>query len=150
MHPNSNSSTIALVTVAAEVGIGADELAQRFGDAVIVDAAGVRCISAERAREFITTHRALRQAEAERRRRRRAELAARPNPVRERLAARKRAEEQLGQIGSPGEPLDPREALATMQMLDGATDRRLAASARRRDEQTTGQLVYRRYGEMEE
>ena len=47
MHASNSNSSIALVTVAAEIGISADELAQRFGDAVVEDAAGIRCVATE-------------------------------------------------------------------------------------------------------
>ena len=47
-YPNLNA--VPLVIVAAEVGATADELAQRFGDAVTLDAAGLRCVPTERAR----------------------------------------------------------------------------------------------------
>ena len=63
------------------------------------------------------------------------------NPTRERVKALQLA--QSSPTGNPGEPLDPRQALAMMQELDGTRDRQLDAAATQRDEQATGTLVYR-------
>ncbi len=62
-YPNLNA--VPLVIIAAEIGTTADELASRFGDAVTLDAAGIRCVPTERARVLLAAHRAAVKAEAE-------------------------------------------------------------------------------------
>lgn len=82
------TNLVPLVTIAAELGTTADRLASRFGDgAVIEDDCGIRCITRERARELIAAHRAAVQAAREKAAARRAELAAQPNPLRDRVRA---------------------------------------------------------------
>ncbi len=64
---------VPLTLVALEIGASADELAQRFGDDVVYDDAGLRCVPTERARVLLAAHCASQQAEKECLRRQRAE-----------------------------------------------------------------------------
>lgn len=75
---SNRNDAVPLNLVAAEVGLSADELAQRLGDAVAFDAVtGLRSISAERCREYLASHRAAQQAEKECLQRQQAEFQAR-------------------------------------------------------------------------
>ena len=127
MHA-SNSSTVELVTVAAEIGISADELAQRFGDAVVEDAAGIRCVATDRARAFLADHRRT-KAQRERAERQQAEFAAKRDAEHRRLLRRIRAL-------PPAQDGVPALALA----LARDPDSRLARSSRRLDEMLAAQV----------
>ena len=75
-QPNSNS-LVPLVVLALEIGTTADELASRFGDAVTLDAAGIRCVSTERAGIYVAAHRGAQKDEQEILQRQQAEFQAR-------------------------------------------------------------------------
>ena len=129
---DQNNHLVPLVTVAAEIGISADEVAQRLGDSVTVDAAGLRAVAAERARVFLADHRAAQQAQRERAERQQAEFAAKHDAELRRRLQRIRALPPA-QDGVP--------ALALMLARD--PDSRLARSSRRLDEMLSGTSVYR-------
>jgi hypothetical protein len=133
-YPNSND-VAALTLVAAEVGATADELASRFGDAVMIDDAGIRCIPTEIACELITAHRAAVQAERERRLREQAERAARPFALRERVRAIAAAEATWD--GDPNTP-------ALVKALSRDPDSAQRRSEARLDEMRSGEMVMRR------
>jgi hypothetical protein len=88
-----------------------------------------------------------RRAEAERQRVA-AELAqaqAGGNLARERRRQRAATQRQL--VGTDGEPLDPRQALAVLKEADGSRDRELDAAAAERNELLGGELRWHSYRE---
>jgi hypothetical protein len=91
-YSNTNA-VVPLTLVAAEVGMTADELASRFGDAVTEDDAGLRGVTTETA--VHRARRAAQRAERERRAAERVEARRRPNPIRERVRAIAAAQEKF-------------------------------------------------------
>jgi hypothetical protein len=82
-HPN-----VPLATIALELGTTADELARRFGDAVVVDdGTGLRCVPAERCREAVNAHRSALQAERDGEIARREGAQRQPHPTRDHVRA---------------------------------------------------------------
>lgn len=105
---------IALTLVAAEIGTDAGTLAHRLGDAVVVNAAGLRALPVDRCRAVIDDHHAAAQAASERA----AEMAARPGPmdqVRRLVAAIDERDERLR---APGMLDAGMTAFARMQIAD--------------------------------
>jgi hypothetical protein len=128
-----------LVTVAAEIGADADVLAGRLAGAVELNAAGIRCIPTDTARQVIADHRAAVQAMRDRQLARRAEAARRPHPIRERVRALQRQQERFAGADVP--------ALAVLMASD--LEDRQAASSRRLDELLTGDSHYHRINEKD-
>ena len=90
----NDTGLIPVAIVAGEVGADTDELAARLGNAVTLDAIGVRCIPADTAVDLITDHRAALQAERDRKAAQREAARQRPHPVRERIRALQRQQEE--------------------------------------------------------
>ena len=121
-----------LTLIAAEIGGDANALAVKFGNAVTLDAAGLRCVPTDAAREFITDHRAAVAAEGDRLRAERDAARQRPHPTRERIRA----------IGRQQEQFDGADVPALGVLLAGDIEARLASSASRMDELMTGDSHY--------
>jgi hypothetical protein len=79
--------TVAVVVLGLECGLDVGVLVRRLGADVIIDAAGIRVVTAERAKAFIDATNQARQREREAEARRFAEAAAQPNPIRQRIKA---------------------------------------------------------------
>ena len=109
-----------MVTVAAEIGATADELAARLADDVVVDdVTGLRVVPTQRARVYLAALRAAQQAQADRRAAALAEARRRPNPTRERVKALQARE-------STGDPF----ADVLRDHLEGRLDHAAAGQAR--------------------
>jgi hypothetical protein len=76
---------VPLTLIALEVGATADALAARFGDAVTIDGIGLRSVSADAARQFLTDHRASLQKARDLEAARREEAQRQPHPTRDRV-----------------------------------------------------------------
>jgi hypothetical protein len=63
---NSQNGLVPLALLATELEIDIAALAQQFGDDVVPDAAGLRCVPIERCREYIAATHAARRADEER------------------------------------------------------------------------------------
>jgi hypothetical protein len=72
-----NAYLVPLAVIALELEIDVNALAGQFGDAVTIDAAGLRCVEAGRSRAYLANANAARQAERERIQRQAAETAER-------------------------------------------------------------------------
>ena len=63
---NSQNGLVPLALLATELEIDIAALAEQFGDDVVPDAAGLRCVPIERCREYIAATHAARRADEER------------------------------------------------------------------------------------
>src|SRR5262249_48673671 len=79
--------TVPLTVLALELGTTADVLAAKFRDDVTLDDIGIRCVSADTARQFLADHRAARQEAHDREAARREEARRRGNPLQDRVKA---------------------------------------------------------------
>jgi hypothetical protein len=131
------NTLVPLVTVAAELGVDVATLVKQFGDAVVADDAGLRCIEAERSRVYLAAANAAQQADEARMREQAAECAARIDAVNGPIFAKVAAiqQQQEAQQVEPGTP-----ALAVM--LGADRDNRLARASRNKDEMLAGNATY--------
>ncbi|MBB2990264.1 hypothetical protein FHR72_001732 [Mycolicibacterium iranicum] len=123
---------VPLMLVAHEIGGDANALAAKLGDTVVLDGIGIRCLTADLAREVIADHRAAVAAERDRRRAEAAEARRRPDPLRERVRALAAQQERFGGADLP--------ALAVMTA--GDIEGRLEVSSKHLDELLTGDPHY--------
>ena len=132
----NDTALIPVAIVAGEVGADTDELAARLGNAVTLDAIGVRCIPADTAVDLITDHRAALQAERDRKAAQREAARQRPHPVRERIRALQRQQEEW-----QGDPDTP----ALARALAGDPESRFNKSDAALAEMMSGQVVQHRF-----
>lgn len=139
---------VSVAVIAADLGVPLEQLTARLGDAVQVDASGLRvCTRETSARVIAEHHAAVGQARAQAAARRQAQVDADPVPaLRARLHARPTAVDMGAKVG---EPVVVGAALAAMREISGDRDRQLDDAAATRQELTTGTLVYHRYDEKE-
>ena len=130
---------VPLVLLAAELGAHAEDLVVQLGDAVLVDHVGLRSVPVDVAKEVLAAHRAAVEAERQRDREYRAQMAQRPDPGAYVAALRRSQAATAPQFD--GE-LPAGAALASMHAVDGHRDAQLDAAAERFDEMTTGRLNY--------
>jgi uncharacterized protein YhaN len=135
MNDHRPTALTPLTLIAAETGGDADTLAVKFADAVTLDGAGLRCVPTDTARQYITDHRAALQAEQNRKAAQREAARQQPHPVRERIRALQRQQEEWE--GSTDVP-----ALAVMTASD--VEASMNASSARMDEMLAGEMVVHR------
>jgi len=129
---------IPLVLLASEIGCGVKELSRRCNGAVVRDDTGFRCVPAELAHEVISEQ--IDKLETERERRRAERGQPKRHGTRERVRAIAAQQQRVD-----GDSL-PESAYRTV-VNDEATEA-LERAGRRRDEMTSGTMVYRPFSAL--
>ena len=136
------AGTVPLTLIAAELNVPVDTVLRRLSEHVGFDDAGLRCVSVEHAWSYISHVQTERRIAAEQQRRRMADLAAKGNPLRDRVRRLAKQQERLAEA-----PDGEGAAFARMLEADGSRDRELDRAARDRQELFSGATTYHRIQE---
>jgi hypothetical protein len=131
-------NVVPIVIVAAELDETVDALLMKLGDGVIVvDDAGVRCLTTTMARQILDAHRAAEKARRDRDAADRQLAEAEPNAAQRRVLALQR--QQAAWNDSPNSDIP-----AIARVLSSDPESRFNRNARDLDEQMNGEIILHR------